>query len=491
MISKNNASEASQDIAREVTDDGIVHFDATAKRRREMKSHSLGHAAGHMPTAQATRINEELLAKQPNNVQAHLPASNSTIPITSLASSNELDMAKWKSRVQSYNTSGTMKVDQPTSPIGTSETSQPKIAETALPVSMQVTVTTQAKTSQEANVNAKARGSIQDYERFLVGFVVEQTGYPEDVVELDADLEADLGIDSIKIAQMIGELYEHFSVDWKSIKAQSMEEFKTLRNIIDVLVETMHQNSGMDCDSPTTTSNFDTAQPTSPPGQNSHQAAPSQDAIRAEMTKFLVQFVVEQTGYPEDVVELDADLEADLGIDSIKIAQMMGELNEYFGLNVAVLTQRSADDFKTLRAIVDTVLEAGVSSEAARGFTDSPSQSAATSDFSSVSSGSTTTLLDPVTSSLAQTSSHPARSPEAMKHFLVQFVVEQTGYPEDVVELDADLEADLGIDSIKIAQMFGELNEYFQIDIRKFTGRSMEDFKTLRSMIDFLAENES
>ena len=40
-----------------------------------------------------------------------------------------------------------------------------------------------------------------------------------------------------------------------------------------------------------------------------------------ELEKFLVDFVVEHTGYPPEIVELDADLEADLGIDSIKKAR--------------------------------------------------------------------------------------------------------------------------------------------------------------------------
>ena len=46
---------------------------------------------------------------------------------------------------------------------------------------------------------------------------------------------------------------------------------------------------------------------------------------------------------------------------------------------------------------------------------------------------------------------------------LVSFVVEHTGYPPEIVELDADLEADLGIDSIKKAQMFGEIGEQFVV----------------------------
>ncbi len=61
-----------------------------------------------------------------------------------------------------------------------------------------------------------------------------------------------------------------------------------------------------------------------------HSRTPAAGLELAELEKFLVNFVVEQTGYPPEVVELDADLEADLGIDSIKKAQMFGELQEYF-----------------------------------------------------------------------------------------------------------------------------------------------------------------
>ncbi len=64
-------------------------------------------------------------------------------------------------------------------------------------------------------------------------------------------------------------------------------------------------------------------------------------------------------------------------------------------------------------------------------------------------------------------------------------MVEQTGYPPEVVELDADLEADLGIDSIKKAQLFGELSEYF--DVQPTENMTLDDFPTLRHVMNFLA----
>ncbi|WP_298859934.1 type I polyketide synthase [uncultured Gimesia sp.] len=71
--------------------------------------------------------------------------------------------------------------------------------------------------------------SIDDIDGFLVTFVCEQTGYPEEIVELDADLEADLGIDSIKKAQLLGELREHFPIEPTS--DVSLDDFQTLRHI--------------------------------------------------------------------------------------------------------------------------------------------------------------------------------------------------------------------------------------------------------------------
>ena len=69
----------------------------------------------------------------------------------------------------------------------------------------------------------------------------------------------------------------------------------------------------------------------------------------AELQTFLIGFVVEQTGYPAEMVELDADLEADLGIDSIKKAQLFGELANEF--NVQASDDLSLDDFPTLRHV--------------------------------------------------------------------------------------------------------------------------------------------
>ncbi len=192
-----------------------------------------------------------------------------------------------------------------------------------------------------------------------------------------------------------------------------------------------------------------------------------------------MNFVVEQTGYPAEVVELDADLEADLGIDSIKKAQLFGELQEYFDIGAAT-GSLSLDDFPTLRHVLDFLSQAGSRQPTLGAAPVGPSHVSAIADPAPAVAASSTPAA-PMTTAAAPTS-----DAGQLESFLINFVVEQTGYPAEVVELDADLEADLGIDSIKKAQLFGELDELFGIGAAVDGGLSLDDFPTLRHVLDFL-----
>ncbi|MEM9588859.1 MAG: acyltransferase domain-containing protein, partial [Planctomycetota bacterium] len=67
---------------------------------------------------------------------------------------------------------------------------------------------------------------------------------------------------------------------------------------------------------------------------------PSAEAItgtrsaKPSAAAFLLDLVVELTGYDPEIIDADADLEAELGIDSIKKAQLIGELVQWAGLTV-------------------------------------------------------------------------------------------------------------------------------------------------------------
>ena len=50
----------------------------------------------------------------------------------------------------------------------------------------------------------------------------------------------------------------------------------------------------------------------------------------------------------------------------------------------------------------------------------------------------------------------------------------KTGYPEDMLELDLDLEADLGVDTVKQAETFAAVREAFDIPLQQ--GVSLRDY---------------
>ena len=53
-----------------------------------------------------------------------------------------------------------------------------------------------------------------------------------------------------------------------------------------------------------------------------------------EIESKLIEVVVKHTGYPADFIEMDQDLEGELGIDTVKQAEIMAEVRDIFSLPV-------------------------------------------------------------------------------------------------------------------------------------------------------------
>ncbi|WP_439622588.1 SDR family NAD(P)-dependent oxidoreductase [Gemmata sp.] len=87
-------------------------------------------------------------------------------------------------------------------------------------------------------------------------------------------------------------------------------------------------------------------------------AALDRDALLAR----LLDLVSERTGYPKEALSIDLDLEADLGVDSIKRVEILGTLAESIGTGAdgkqPTLEMEKLSTIKTLRGIADYVSEA-------------------------------------------------------------------------------------------------------------------------------------
>ncbi len=89
----------------------------------------------------------------------------------------------------------------------------------------------------------------------------------------------------------------------------------------------------------------------------------------AGLTNKLLQLVSERTGYPPELLGLDQDMEADLGIDSIKRVEILGAFRKAVIPEGADGMERLAG-LKTLRQVIETV------SDTMRSATDAPAREA-------------------------------------------------------------------------------------------------------------------
>ena len=199
---------------------------------------------------------------------------------------------------------------------------------------------------------------------------------------------------------------------------------------------------------------------------------PIEDSLPVSSTDVatkVVEVVVKHTGYPADFIELDQDLEGELGIDTVKQAEIMAELRDFYGLPVDESFVLS--EHPTLNHMI-AYLGSG-SSE-------------------SVAVAESTTVEEPVSEPqpempISATPVVPQNGDVATK--VVEVVVKHTGYPADFIELDQDLEGELGIDTVKQAEIMAELRDFYGLPVDE--SFVLSEHPTLNHMIAYLGSGSS
>src|SRR5271167_34747 len=74
-------------------------------------------------------------------------------------------------------------------------------------------------------------------------------------------------------------------------------------------------------------------------------------------------------------------------------------------------------------------------------------------------------------------------SSDPVKERILALMVEKTGYPQEMLDLDLNLEADLGIDTVKQAEMFAAVRAAYNIP--RDENMKLRDFPTLAHVIKF------
>ena len=183
----------------------------------------------------------------------------------------------------------------------------------------------------------------------LLDIVAEKTGYPAEMLELDMDLEADLGIDSIKRVEILGSLEEQYPA-LPQADTEVLSQTRTLQEIVnymssaaDTSIITPHAEEN----DPAGQAEAQNDQAAVPNAQTQAQPIPA-----ADLTGILLDIVADKTGYPAEMLELDMDMEADLGIDSIKRVEILGSMEESVP-GLPSVPAESLAELRTLGQIVE------------------------------------------------------------------------------------------------------------------------------------------
>ncbi|OED65314.1 beta-ketoacyl synthase [Vibrio splendidus ZS-139] len=276
-----------------------------------------------------------------------------------------------------------------------------------------------------------------DAEKVMLEVVAEKTGYPTEMLDLEMDMEADLGIDSIKRVEILGTVQDEMP-NLPELNPEDLAECRTLGEIV------TYMNSKMPALAPVA------AQPnaTAPV-----QAANGLDAKVVQQT--MLEVVAEKTGYPTEMLDLEMDMEADLGIDSIKRVEILGTVQD----ELPTLPELNPEDLaecRTLGEIVDYMNSKLPASAPVAAQASAPAQA--------VSNG---------------------LNAEQVQSTMLSVVADKTGYPTEMLDLAMDMEADLGIDSIKRVEILGTVQDQLPT-LPELNPEDLAECRTLGEIVDYM-----
>ena len=144
------------------------------------------------------------------------------------------------------------------------------------------------------------------------------TGYPADLLDPDLDLEADLGVDTVKQAEVFAAVRTQWNLERDD--TLQLREFPTLNHVAGWVRDQARRPTGCRRAAPAAAA---APAPPRPP------AAPDR---RRPHPRRRHRIVAEMTGYPADLLDPDLDLEADLGVDTVKQAEVFAAVRTQWNL---------------------------------------------------------------------------------------------------------------------------------------------------------------
>ncbi len=355
------------------------------------------------------------------------------------------------------------------------------------PVKTEPVKTEEPAKVETPKVESNKQISEEELTKEIVDIVAQKTGYPQDMLELDLDMEADLGIDTVKQAELFALFGEKYNLPLN--QGLQLKDYPPIRHCIKyVLKETGNNSAETKAEhKPEVKKEEPKVEPvkaepvkTVEPAKVETPKVENKQISEEELTKEIVDIVAQKTGYPQDMLELDLDMEADLGIDTVKQAELFALFGEKYNLPLNQGLQLK--DYPTIRHCIKYVLK------------ETGNNSAETKAEPKPEVKKEEPKVEPVKTEPVK-AEEPAKvetpkvenkqiSEEELTKEIVDIVAQKTGYPQDMLELDLDMEADLGIDTVKQAELFALFGEKYNLPLNQ--GLQLKDYPTIRHCIKYV-----
>jgi phosphopantetheinyl transferase/NAD(P)-dependent dehydrogenase (short-subunit alcohol dehydrogenase family)/acyl carrier protein len=278
----------------------------------------------------------------------------------------------------------------------------------------------------------------------ITDVISDKTGYPLNLLDPDLDMEADLGIDTVKQAEIFGVLRDEYQLDRE--EGLLISDYPTISSVAGYFSERIDIT-----DQPVTSSSV------SKP-KTSHKEVKPSDLEKSEVLNKILTIVAEKTGYPVDMLDPGLDMEADLGIDTVKQAELFGIIRDEY--QIERMDNLLISDYPTLSHVADFVI---------------------------------TSSDDPVSieSKPEEPQTKPVKTPPSLQTSdidddtrisALSIISEETGYPQSMLNEFVSLQNDLGLDQTSLASIWDRIVQ--EMDTKS---PSLPSIDTIGELLDFIA----
>ena len=156
--------------------------------------------------------------------------------------------------------------------------------------------------------------------------IADKTGYPADMLDDGMELEGDLGVDSIRRVEIFMGLRDRvpgLMADASQADQATIADLKTIGDIVGFLKENAASLTGDSASAAPAAPSAPAPSEATAANEPSPPPAAGAGAVSAQVESAILEVVADKTGYPTDLLEMDMQLEADLGVDSIKRMEIL------------------------------------------------------------------------------------------------------------------------------------------------------------------------